>query len=139
MSEWVLPPGSTVIATVMRPSSSSPGLGVFRVVAASRVGAECLARAIAEKLPQMFGDARLPELLLPGAPLTLLLQVITPSGDLRCFAASADLDRAAPRADMLAAWSRDLPGIVTMLYAVVATAGGLIEAEPAEAPAPVLH
>lgn len=85
-----------------------------------------MASAIADKLPLLFDDARLPALVLGGPPLTILLQVILPNGDLRAFAASANIDRAVTRADLLDATANDMPRIVAALFALLDGAGDIV-------------
>lgn len=121
-----LPEGSTVIATVFRPTVSSPGLGIMRARTTSPIEPLWMASAIADKLPLLFDDARLPMLVLGGPPLTILLQVILPNGDLRAFAASANIDRAVSRSDLLEATANDMPRIVAALFALLDEAGDIV-------------
>lgn len=119
-----LPQGTTVFVTVMRPASSSPGIGIARLVAVSPIGRDLLAAKIAERLPALFVQAALPDLLLPGPPLTLLVQTMLPDGLLLAHAASAILHRAARREEMISAWSEDMPIIVGAAMRLVDTALG---------------
>lgn len=114
-----IPEGSTVIATVFRPDPEMGGVGMRRFTAQSSLGGDAVAKALAARLPEMFEEAQLPELLLPGPPLVMLLQVILPDGQLVSFPAAAVFNRAAARADMLAAWMRDLPNLTATVAEVV--------------------
>jgi hypothetical protein len=129
MSVPILPLGSTVIVSVFRPTANSRGIGTTRFLAHTPVGEDVLANAISEKLPALFAVAALPELLLPGAPLIMLLQVLLPDGQLLATSCTAQLNRAAQRSEMLDAWKRDMPAIVGRLLHIVARA-----IEPAGAP-----
>lgn len=122
MSGPVMPEGSTVIVSVFRPTANSRGIGTTRLVAHTPVGDDVLANAIIERLPALFADAALPELLLPGAPLIMLLQVLLPDGQLLASSCTALLNRAAHRSEMLDAWKRDVPAIVGRLLQIVAHA-----------------
>lgn len=112
MSSFAIPEGAVIVVTVFRPASSSTGIGTCRLIAQTPLSAPCVAEEIAARLPALFADAALPALLLPGPPLTMLLQVMLPTGQLVAHAASATLLRAAQLAEMTAAWQRDLPEIV---------------------------
>ena len=120
MSAFPIPEGAVIIVTVFRPASSSTGIGTCRLIAQTPLSAPCVAEEIAARLPFLFADAALPDLLLPGPPLTMLLQVMLPTGQLVAHAASANLLRAASRSDMIAAWKRDLPEIAAVTFAGVA-------------------
>ena len=119
MSAFPVPEGSMIVVTVFRPASSSTGIGTCRLIAQTPLSAPCVAEEIAARLPFLFADAALPNLLLPGPPLTMLLQVMLPAGELVAHAASANLLRAAPLTDMIAAWKRDLPEIMARTFAGV--------------------
>jgi|GEM_PF-2125345 len=121
-----LPQGSTLFVTVMRPAPSSTGIGIARLVAMSPLGERFLAEQIAQRLPALFKQAALPDLLLPGPPLTMLLQVMLPDGELLAHAASAILHRAAQRDEMISAWSRDMPHIVGSTMRLVDKALGML-------------
>lgn len=112
MSAFAIPEGAVIVVTVFRPASSSTGIGTCRLIAETSLSVPCVAEEIAARLPALFADAALPQLLLPGPPLTMLLQVMLPTGQLVVHAAGANLLRAASLADMAAAWRRDLPEIV---------------------------
>ena len=131
MSAFPVPEGAVIIVTVFRPASSSTGIGTCRLIAQTPLSGPCVAEEIAARLPFLFADAALPDLLLPGPPLTMLLQVMLPTGQLVAHAASANLLRAASRADMLGAWKRDLPEIVEATFA-----GVLRKLEALSTPAP---
>lgn len=119
MSAFPVPEGSVIVVTVFRPASSSTGIGTCRLIAQTPLSAPCVADEIAARLPFLFADAALPDLLLPGPPLTMLLQVMLPTGQLVAHAASANLLCAASRSDMIAAWKRDLLDIVGVTFAGV--------------------
>lgn len=119
MSAFPVPEGSVIVVTIFRPASSSTGIGTCRLIAQTPLSAPCVAEEIAARLPFLFADAALPDLLLPGPPLTMLLQVMLPAGQLVAHAASATLLRAAPLTDMVAAWKRDLPEIMAHTFAGV--------------------
>lgn len=119
MSAFPVPEGSVIVVTIFRPASSSTGIGTCRLIAQTPLSAPCVAEEIATRLPFLFADAALPGLLRPGPPLTMLLQVMLPAGQLVAHAASASILRAAPLADMIAAWKRDLPEIVAATFAGV--------------------
>lgn len=133
MSAFPVPEGSVIVVTVFRPASASTGIGTCRLIAQTPLSAPCVAEEIAARLPFLFADAALPNLLLPGPPLTMLLQVMLPAGQLVAHAASADLRRAAPLTDMIAAWKRDLPDIVEATFA-----GVLRKLEAMSSPAPAI-
>lgn len=137
MSDVIVSVGSLIVVTVFRPARGSEGIGTRRMIAQTPLGAPHIATAIAERLPVLFEEARLPALLLPtGAPLTMLLQVFAPDGQLASSASSADILRAAPLAEMLAAWTQDLPAIVSRF---LATAEHLFVKPDDAPPAPVVH
>lgn len=120
MSAFPVPEGSVIVVTIFRAASSSPGIGTCRLIAQSPLSAPCVAEELASRLPFLFADAGLPAQLHPGPPLSMLLQVMLPTGQLVAHAASANLLRAAPLTDMIAAWKRDLPEIVAATFAGVA-------------------
>lgn len=130
-----LPQGSTMFVTIMRPAPTSSGIGLARLVAVTPVGQQFLAEQIAQRLPALFGQAALPDLLLPGPPLTMLLQTVLPDGELLAHAASAILHRAARREEMIAAWSRDMPHIVGSMMRLVDKALGVLSGDEAASPA----
>lgn len=132
MSAFPVPQGSAIVVTVFRPASSSTGIGVCRLIAQTPLSAPCVAEELATRLSALFSDAALPALLLPGPPLTMLLQVMLPTGQLVAHAASANLLRAARLDDMVAAWKRDLPEIVAATFAGVIRK---LEMQPHLAPA----
>jgi len=119
MSAFPVPKGAVIVITVFRPASTSTGIGTCRLIAQTPLSAPCVAEEIATRLPFLFADAALPDLLMPGPPLTMLLQVMLPTGQLVAHAASADLLRAAQLTEMIAAWKRDLPDIVAATFAGV--------------------
>lgn len=122
MSGPVIPEDSIVIVTVFRPTAQSRGMGTTRFIAQSPIGVTALADALKEKLPSLFVDAALPDLLLPGAPLVMMLQALLPDGQLLASSSTASLNRAAQRAEMLDAWKRDVPDIVGRFTTIVAQA-----------------
>lgn len=120
MSVLPVPEGSVIVVTIFRADGASTGIGTCRLIAQSPLSAPCVAEELASRLPFLFADAGLPAQLQPGAPLSMLLQVMLPAGQLVAHAASANLLRAAPLTDMIAAWKRDLPSIVAVTFAGVA-------------------
>lgn len=137
MSAFPVPEGAVIVVTVFRPASSSSDIGTCRLIAQTPLPAPCVADEIAARLPFLFADAALPDLLLPGPPLTMLLQVMLPTGQLVAHAASANLLRAASRSDMLDAWKRDLPEIVEATFAGVLRKLAVLSASAPAGPAAV--
>ena len=68
MSGFAIPEGAVIIVTVFRPASSSTGIGNCRLIAQTPLSAPCVAKEIADRLPALFADAALSNLLLPGPP-----------------------------------------------------------------------
>lgn len=119
MSTPSIPAGSMIVATVLQTGRQSGAIGARRMHADGPLGAEFFARSIVQRFPALFEEAHLPDILLPPAPLTFLLQVFLPDGQLLSFHASTPIEQATPRAALLAVWSVTLPAFTGKVFEVV--------------------
>ena len=119
MSAPIIPAGSVIVATILQAGQQSGAIGARRMFADGPLGVDFLADNIVGRLPALFDEARLPDTLPPDGPLTFLMQVFLPDGQLLSFHASTLIQQATPRAALLAVWSVSLPAFTAKVVEVV--------------------
>jgi len=140
MSAPVIPAGSMIVATVLQPGVTSGAIGARRLHADGPLGADFFADSLVQRLPALFEEAGLPEVLLPPAPLTFLLQVFLPDGQLLSFHASTPIEQTTSRRALLEVWAVTLPAFARKVGGVVQrmlTPGSAVEG--AASPAHRVH
>ena len=110
MSDFLLPPGSLVLASLYRPALNAPGIGLANFLTGTPTRDVVVAAALIQEGRQLV--AGLPELLLPGVPVCLLLHLMLPDGDTFASSSVAEVNRATRREAAAASLFRALPALL---------------------------
>ncbi|MBX9944928.1 MAG: hypothetical protein K2Y40_12670 [Reyranella sp.] len=110
MSDFLLPPGSLVLASLYRPALNTPGIGLANFLTATPTRDVVVAAALIREGDQL--TAGLPELLLPGVPVCLLLHLLLPDGQTFASSSVAEVARATRREAAAASLFRALPALL---------------------------
>lgn len=111
MSALILPAGASLTASLYRPVRETMAVGVVSFTGEhDGVPAEIVATNLILRMPELV--AWLPDLLLPGAPVALLLHITPPDGMVRATAAAWHVERAMKRDALLLLISDCLPYVI---------------------------
>lgn len=111
MSGLVLPAGATLIASLCRPAADRVLVGMISVRAGDEPAtAASVAAGVVRRLDDLLSP--LPELLLPGAPVTLLLHSCRDDGGFFLATQAWRIERALRRTMLAALIVGDLPRAV---------------------------
>lgn len=111
MSVLTLPAGMSVTASLYRPVPETVAVGIVSFTGShDGVCADTLAANLILRMPALV--AYLPDLLLPGAPVAMMLHITPPNGMVSATAAAWKIDRAMKRDFLVELISGGLPFLI---------------------------
>ena len=115
-----IPAGTQLIVSLWRPATDTAGVGTITFIAHEPADEFLTCASIRSRLAELL--AFLPDMLLPGAPVSMMLHILPPNGLTYAAAASWNIDRAVSRDQLQASIGYCMPYFSTEALRNFATA-----------------